>query len=65
MLGNYNSIDDFRKLCHLDLDNLATLREHIDLLRALSHGKFRNGYFIDERGQKIFIKIELMLAESE
>jgi methionyl-tRNA formyltransferase len=64
MTGNYNSVSDFRALCHLDLDSTGSLREHIDLLRALSHGDFRNAYFIDECGKKIFVKIQLMSAVS-
>jgi dTDP-4-amino-4,6-dideoxyglucose formyltransferase len=62
--GNYNSIGDFKALCHLDLDSIGSLREHIDLLRALSHGDLNNAYFIDECGQKIFIKIQLVSAEN-
>lgn len=57
--GNYNSIDDFKSLCHLDLKQVGTLQSHINLLRALSHGAFKNAYFIDENGQKIFINVQL------
>ena len=64
-IGNYNSAADFKRLCHLDLGAVGTLREHIDLMRALSHGDFMNAYFIDECGQKIFVKIQLMLAVSK
>lgn len=59
MQGNYNSVNDFKNLCHLNLDATGSLREHIDLLRALSHGVFRNAYFIDECGQKVFVDIRL------
>lgn len=57
--GNYNGVDDFKELCKLQLDNQGTLRQHIDLLRALSHGSFRNAYFIDSSGKKVYVKIEL------
>lgn len=57
--GNYNSILDFKKLCELDLHSKASLKEHIDLLRALSHGNFMNAYYVDEQGGQVFIKIEL------
>ena len=33
--------------------------EHIDLLRALSHGDFKNAYFLDNKNEKIRVKIEL------
>lgn len=57
--GNYNSIADFKSLCNLNLDSVASLRDHIDLLRALSHGVFKNAYFLDDHGKKIFIRVTL------
>lgn len=57
--GNYNSISDFNKLCELDLNDQGTLRDHINLLRALTHGEIRNAYFINEQGLKVFVKIRL------
>jgi len=57
--GNYNSIKDFKNLCELDLDDVSTLRDHINLLRALSHGDYRNAFFIDKDQSKIFVKISL------
>ena len=57
--GNYNSIEDFKALCALQLDAQGTLRSHLDLLRALSHGNFKNGFFIDESGKKIFVRLSL------
>lgn len=60
--GNYNSIKDFKSLCKLNLDAVGTLREHIDLLRALSHGDFKNAYFTDDNGKKIYLRIDLVPA---
>lgn len=57
--GNYNSINDFRNICNLRLDAVGTLQEHIDLLRALTHGDFNNAFFIDDSGNKIFVRIQL------
>lgn len=57
--GNYNTIQDFKSLSHLDLDDVAPLGKHINLLRALSHGTFKNAYFINEQGKKIFIRVYL------
>jgi methionyl-tRNA formyltransferase len=57
--GNYNSIQDFNALCGLDLDGEASLREHINLLRALSHGNFKNAFFRDGQGKKIFVRVSL------
>lgn len=57
--GNYNGIKDYRELCKLDLNSKGTLREHLNLLRATTHGDFNNAYFIDEQGSKYFIKINI------
>lgn len=58
--GNYNGISEFKKICKLNLDSVDTLGAHLDLLRALSHGDFKNAYFIDkDTGKKIYISINL------
>lgn len=51
---------DFDNVCKLNLDNTATLQQHINLLRALTHNNYNNGYFIDEEtGKKIYVSIQL------
>jgi len=57
--GNLNLKKDFNNLCKLDLNSMGTMGEHIDLLRALSHGDFKNAYFLDNENKKIRVKIEL------
>lgn len=57
--GNYNGIKDFNKLTSLDLESKASLGEHINLLRALTHGNFDNAYFFDEKGNKVFVRLSL------
>jgi methionyl-tRNA formyltransferase len=57
--GNYNGIKDFNKLTSLDLSSNGTLREHIDLLRALTHGNFGNAFFVDDGGNKVFVRLFL------
>lgn len=57
--SNYNGITDFKALCSLDLDHVGSLREHLDLLRALSHGEFKNAYFITNEGKKVFLSLNL------
>jgi len=58
-IGNLNLKSDYKNLCLIDMQHTGTFSEHIDKLRALSHGDYNNAYFIDSRGNKIFIKIEL------
>jgi len=58
--GNYNTKEDYEKLCYINKDEITTLGKAIDKLRALSHGDYKNAYFIDENtGNKIYVKIEL------
>ncbi|MEB0121220.1 MULTISPECIES: dTDP-4-amino-4,6-dideoxyglucose formyltransferase [unclassified Pseudomonas] len=54
---NYNGIKDYRAMCELSLKSIGSLGEHINLLRATSHGDFKNAYFTDIDGKKYFIKV--------
>lgn len=56
--GNLNTLEDFNKLCKIDLNEKLTMKEAIDKLRALSHGDYKNAYFISN-GNKIFLKLKL------
>lgn len=57
--GNINLKKDFNKLCKIDLNKKVTYREAIDFFRAMSFKGYRNAYFYDENGDKIFVEIEL------
>lgn len=57
--GNVNYKSDFDNLCRLDMDSIGTLREHINLLRSLTHDEYSNAYFEDPGGNKIYISINL------
>lgn len=57
--GNYNSIQDFRDLCKIDLEESVTFRQAINKLRALSHPPYRNAFFIDENGSRIYLELRL------
>jgi len=61
--GNYNSISSFKELCKLDMDSIKPLREHIDLLRALTHGEHKNAYFLDGNQKKVYITINFQVSE--
>jgi hypothetical protein len=47
------------------LNQVGTFGEFIDRLRALTHGDFRNAYFIDSSGVKVFVRISLELEGSQ
>ena len=58
--GNVNKMKDFESLREIDLNTAGTFEEHIDLLRALSHGDRRNAFFIDpSTGKRVWVKIVL------
>ncbi len=56
--GNYNGISDYRALCQLDLDHVATLGAHLNVLRGLSHGEFKNAYFVED-GTKYYVRVTI------
>ncbi len=58
--GNVNLKKDFMELCKLDPDKAQTVKETIDLLRALTHGDHRNAHYIDpETGRKVYVSVVL------
>ena len=57
--GNLNHKKDFDELKQIDLMQRGTFGEFINRLRALTHDNFRNAYFIDDSGTKVFVRISL------
>jgi dTDP-4-amino-4,6-dideoxyglucose formyltransferase len=58
--GNIYSKNDFKNLCKIELNEEKSFRYFYDLLRALSHGDYKNAFIIDpETGKKIYIKLEI------
>lgn len=57
--GNYNSISDYKKICHIDMSRKGTFSEFYDLLRSLSHEPFVNAFFYDEEGNKISMSLTI------
>lgn len=58
--GNYNSKADFSAMCKIDLDKVLSMREAIDYLRALSHPPYKNAYFINEYGERQYLRLQLL-----
>jgi len=51
---------DFNELCKIDLNEEGTFKLFYDKLRALTHGDYKNAFFINERsGKKVFISINI------
>jgi methionyl-tRNA formyltransferase len=61
--GNINLKKDFNELCEIDLDKKVSYREAIDFFRSMSFKGYKNAYFYDEEGNKIFVEIELEKEE--
>lgn len=58
--GNLFLKKDFNALLEIDLNKEYRAKDLIDKLRALTHGGYKNAYFIDPTtGDKIYIGIEL------
>ena len=57
--GNINYKNDFDQLKCLDLQEEAKFRDFLNLLRALTHENFRNAYFVDVSGRKVFVRVTL------
>lgn len=57
--GNINLKKDFSALCAINLHKSTTFREAIDYFRAMTFAGYKNAYFYDESGKKIFVEIKL------
>ena len=61
--GNFFNKSDFNSLCKIDMNQKGSFKEFYNLLRSLSHDEHKNAFFITERGQKVYIKIEVEKRE--
>jgi methionyl-tRNA formyltransferase len=58
--GNFFSKSDFNKLCEINMNQTGTYREFYNHLRAMTHGDYKNVYFIsEESGEKIYISLNI------
>ncbi|MCB0478350.1 MAG: dTDP-4-amino-4,6-dideoxyglucose formyltransferase [Crocinitomicaceae bacterium] len=62
--GNLNLKKDFDELCELNLDEKDSFQNHINKLRALTHGEYSNAYFYDKNGKKVYVTVQLKREES-
>lgn len=56
MEGNVNYMADFKSLCKLDMEQEGTMREHLNLLRAVSFAGYKNAYY-EDNGEKIYVTV--------
>ncbi|MBI2699033.1 hypothetical protein A9W98_34435 [Mycobacterium gordonae] len=57
--GNLNLKKDFDRLRQLDLDEQGTFGHFLNRLRALTHDEFRNAWFVDSSGRKVYVRVVL------
>ncbi len=57
--GNVNYKKDYDALRELNLGEQGTFGDFVNRLRALTHDPYRNAYFIDKSGKKVFVRIVL------
>lgn len=57
--GNLNLKKDFEQLRRLDLNERGTFGHFLNRLRALTHDDFRNAWFVDASGRKVFVRVVL------
>jgi len=64
--GSLHLKKDFNELLKLNLNEQILVGDLIDRLRALTHGDFKNAYFIDpDTEKKIFVSIKLNPEDDE
>ncbi|MBR4656579.1 MAG: dTDP-4-amino-4,6-dideoxyglucose formyltransferase [Oscillospiraceae bacterium] len=57
--GNLNTKQDFEALREIDPNKPATYGEVLDFLRAMTHAPYKNAYYLDQDGKKVFVRIVL------
>lgn len=57
--GNIFSKADFNNLCEIDMNQVGSFNEFYNLLRALTHGEYKNAFFKTENDEKVYIKLEV------
>lgn len=57
--GNLFLKKDFNNLCKLNMEETGTMRTLVNKLRALTHGEYKNAYFIDtETNEKVYLSLQ-------
>ena len=48
---------DFDDLCKIDLTNRDTFANYLNSLRALTNREYKNGFYIDDSGDKVYVSV--------
>lgn len=64
--GNVNLKKDFNALCQIDMSKQVTMAQAIDYLRAMTHGEYKNAYYIDATtGNKVFVSVQFTVENNK
>lgn len=63
--GTLHYTKDFKKICEINMEKEYKAKDLINRLRALTYPPYKNAYFIDENGEKIYIEIKLSRDEEK
>ncbi len=61
--GNYNSVSDFKRMCCLGMEHVGTLKEHLNLLRALTFNGYKNAFYCEDE-KKVYVSISFMIDDN-
>ena len=61
--GNINYMDDFKALCKLNMEHEGTMREHLNLLRAVSFAGYKNACY-EENGERVYVTVSFEHGEN-
>jgi methionyl-tRNA formyltransferase len=57
--GNLNYKKDYELLRQVDLERVGKFGDFLNLLRALSHDSYKNAYFTDQSGRRVYVRLIL------
>lgn len=57
--GTIHYVKDFNVICRIDLNKEYKAKHLLNILRALTYPPFKNAYFFDENGDKVYIEVKL------
>lgn len=63
--GTIHYAKEFKQLCKIDLNKEYKAKDLINILRALTYPPYKNAYFIDENGNKVYIEVKLTKEEEQ
>ena len=61
--GNYNSKNDFKNQCQINMQEVGTFEQFYNKMRALSFTGYNNAWFVDKDGNKVYLNLKITKEE--